>query len=67
MEYQIRPSLLPLTEYIMLDPVEQIFANRGFTKDDIYHYLNTSQDDIIDPATIKYMQEGVKLLISNCP
>ena len=33
--------------------------------EDIYHYLNTTEDDILDPSSIKNMEEGVKLLIKH--
>jgi len=37
--------------------------NRGFTQDDIPHYLNTTWDDVIPPATIARIHEGAQMLI----
>ena len=65
MEYQLKTSLLPLEETLSLSAVEQVFANRGITPQNLYHYLNTSAEDLIDPASIKNMEEGVKLLIKH--
>ena len=65
MEYQLRTSLLPLEKTLELGAVEQVFANRGITPENLYHYLNTDASDLIDPASIKNMEEGVKLLIKH--
>ena len=65
MEYQLKASLLPLEETLSLSAVEQVFANRGIAPQNLYHYLNTSAEDLIDPASIKNMEEGVKLLIKH--
>lgn len=37
--------------------------NRGFAQDDIPHYLNTTWDDVIPPATIARIHEGAQMLI----
>ena len=63
MEYQLRTSSLPLGKTLELSAVEQVFANRGIMPENLHHYLNTSEKDLIEPSTIKNMQEGVKLLI----
>ena len=65
MEYQLRTPLLPLEKTLELSAVEQVFANRGVMPENIHHYLNTSEKDLIDPESIKNMREGVKLLISH--
>ena len=65
MEYQLRASLLPPGKTLELGAVEQVFANRGIMPENIYHYLNTTEDDILDPSSIKNMEEGVKLLIKH--
>lgn len=49
----------------MLSAVEQVFANRGIAPENLEHYLNVSEEDLIDPASIKNMEEGVKLLIKH--
>ena len=65
MEYQLRTSLLPPGKLFMLGAVEQVFANRGIAPENLEHYLNTTKEDLIDPASIKNMEEGVKLLIQH--
>lgn len=65
MEYQLRASLLPPGQLFMLSAVEQVFANRGITPENLEHYLNASEEDLIDPASIKNMEEGAKLLIKH--
>lgn len=65
MEYQLRTSLLPPGKLFMLSAVEQVFANRGIAPEDLEHYLNVSEKDLIDPASIKNMKEGAKLLITH--
>lgn len=65
MEYQLRIPLLPLEKTLELSAVEQVFANRGIAPENLYHYLNTDITDLIDPSSIKNMEEGVKLLIKH--
>ena len=65
MEYQLRTSLLPPGKQFMLSVVEQVFANRGIAPENLEHYLNTTENDLINPASIKNMEEGVKLLIQH--
>lgn len=44
--------------------IEQIFYNRGFKNaEDIKHYLNTDDSDILDPSKIMNIERGVKMLI----
>ena len=63
MEYQLKTSLLPLQQLTELSAVERVFANRGIAPNILDHYINASLDDMLDPASIKNMEEGVKLLI----
>ena len=63
MEYQLRTSLLPPGELFLKSAVEQVFINRGVN--DIQHYLGVDENDLLDPASIKNMEEGVKLLIQH--
>lgn len=65
MEYQLRTSLLPPGELFQMSAVEQVFTNRGITPDNLEHYLNVSEKDLIDPASIKNIEDGVKLLIKH--
>jgi len=41
----------------------RVLRNRGI--EDPYHYLNTTDEDIIDPATIKNIPEAAKLLVKH--
>lgn len=43
--------------------IEQVFYNRGFkSREDIIHYLNVTEDDLIDPLRLNNMEAGVELL-----
>ena len=65
MEYQLRTSLLPPGELFQMSAVEQVFANRGIDPNVLQQYINANLSDILDPASIKNMEEGVKLLIKH--
>lgn len=41
--------------------IERILRNRGI--EDIEHYLNTSPSDVLSPAQIFNMDNGIKMLI----
>ena len=43
----------------------QILVNRGIKEEDIWHYLNTTDNDLIDPSTIEHIDEGAKLLLKH--
>ena len=58
MEYQLkRPRDKSLSV------IEQIFKNRDIT--DPKHYLNTTDDDILQPTDLDNMEVGVKMLLSH--
>jgi hypothetical protein len=40
-------------------------VNRGIDLEDIPHYINTLDTDILDPALIANIEEGVKMLVSH--
>ena len=63
MKYQLITPLLPLKDEYTV--VERVFAARGMAPEDVEHYLHTTIDDILDPATIERIDEGVKMLISH--
>lgn len=59
-------------QYKLISPIvknstlEQIFYNRGFNNiEDIEHYLNTTDEDIIDPKVITNIEDGAKMLIKH--
>ena len=42
--------------------IERIFMNRGFEREDISHYLNTTENDILNPRLLDNMHEGAEML-----
>lgn len=65
MEYQLKKSLLPLDFNRDYSAVERIFMNRGMSPENVQHYLEVSEKDLLDPQLLKNMKEGAKLLISH--
>ena len=58
MNYQLLAERQPY-----LTPIEQVLVNRGINLQDVRHYLNTSDEDILDPIYLDNMEEGAKMLI----
>lgn len=58
MNYQLIAPRQPGTSAI-----EQVLLNRGILASDVRHYLNTTDQDILDPRLIDNIDEGVKMLI----
>ena len=63
MEYQLIAPRIPLGR--LLTAVEQVLANRGIAPEDVEHYLNTTDEDILSPMLIMNIEEGVKVLIKH--
>ena len=63
MEYQLLVPEVPL--YKELTAVEQVLANRGIVPEDVYHYINTTDADILPPSLITNMREGAQMLIKH--
>lgn len=63
MNYQLITPLLPLKDEYTV--VERVFAARGIAPEQLDHYLHTSVEDIINPATIDRIDDGIKMLISH--
>ena len=61
MEYQLIARELPDTYSV----VEQVLAKRGIKPEDVEHYLNTTDDDIIDPSTIDRIHDGAIMLVQH--
>ena len=61
MEYQLIVPSIPLKE--IMTAVEQVLANRGIRPEDVEHYLNTTDEDILSPLLIMNISEGVKILV----
>ena len=61
MNYQLLTSNTPSN--IELTIIERVLSNRGISLHNIKHYLNTTDEDILNPETIKNMRDGVKMLI----
>lgn len=58
MDYQLIAPRIPQNSV-----VEQVLFNRGITPLNIQHYLNTSDNDILDPKLISNIKDGAKMLI----
>ena len=43
----------------------QVLLNRGFSEKEIGHFLNTTDEDIIDPSSIDNIREGAKMLVKH--
>ena len=63
MEYQLLTPSLPLNKELSV--VEQVLANRGIFPVDVYHYINTTDEDILPPSLIMNMREGSQILIKH--
>ena len=63
MEYQLLTPSIPLNAEITA--VERVLSNRGIPLPEISHYLNTTDEDILDPKLIANMEIGVKMLINH--
>ena len=63
MEYQLIAPRIPLGR--LLTAVEQVLANRGIAPENVEHYLNTTDKDILSPMLIMNIEEGVKVLIKH--
>lgn len=63
MEYQLIAPRIPLGK--LLTAVEQVLANRGIAPENVEHYLNTTDEDILNPMLIMNIEEGVKVLIKH--
>jgi single-stranded-DNA-specific exonuclease len=63
MEYQLIEPRIPQT--VKLSAVERVLTNRGIALAEIKHFLNTTDDDILPPSSIKNIERGVKMLISH--
>lgn len=58
MEYHLKAPMIP-----GYSPIEQILNNRGIK--DIYHYLHTTDNDILDPSIIMNIKNGAIMLMSH--
>lgn len=52
-------------KYPNLSITETILTNRGINLNDINHYLNTNDADILSPVLLDNMEAGAKLLIKH--
>ena len=59
MEYELIKSDY---ENMSLSAVEKVLTNRGIKRQDIYHYLNTTDQDILNPLLLDNMHEGAEML-----
>lgn len=63
MEYQLLgPELLDRTD---LTPIERVFLNRGIEPQNINHYLQTTEEDILNPLLLENMDRGARMLVKH--
>lgn len=62
MEYQLITPRIPLEN---MSAVERVLTNRGIALAEIEHYLNTTDEDILNPSLIKNIKEGAQMLIKH--
>ena len=48
-----------------LSVIQQVLINRGIALKDIDHYLNTTENDNLDPTLIERIKDGVMILIKH--
>ena len=63
MEYQLIKS--PFQNGTKLSIVEELLTNRGINLENVNHYLNTTDGDILNPAIIANIHEGAKMLVQH--
>ena len=63
MEYQLITPSIPLR--VEVSAVERVLTNRGIKLSDIDHFLNTTDEDILNPKTIMNIQQGAKMLVNH--
>ena len=61
MEYQLITPRIPQNG--MYSAVEQVLINRGIAPQDIHHFLNTTDKDILDPKLFENIKDGAKMLV----
>lgn len=62
MKYQLIEPRIPREG---LSAVERVLTNRGIKLENIKHYLNTTDEDILRPELIARIVDGVKMLIKH--
>ena len=60
MKYQLIEPRIPQEN---LNAVERVLTNRGIALEDIQHYLNTTEEDILDPSLIARIKWGASMLV----
>ena len=63
MEYQLITPSIPLNAEV--SAVERVLSNRGIPLNEIKHYLNTTDADILPPSAIANMREGAMMLVKH--
>ena len=62
MKYQLIEPRIPQEG---LSAVERVLTNRGIELENIKHYLNTTDEDILRSELIARIVDGVKMLIKH--
>lgn len=63
MEYQLIKT--PIQLDYELSTMEKIIVNRGILPENIEHFLNTTDEDILNPELINNIQQGAKILFQH--
>ena len=65
-------GVLIILKYELINPinskysiVEQILTNRNINIKDTYHYLNTTELDVLSPLLLNNMQKGIEMLVKH--
>lgn len=64
MRYQLMNSEFS-QENNELSAIERVLTNRGIPLENVEHYLNTTDNDIISPLQLNNMHEGAIMLIKH--
>lgn len=62
MEYQLIESSLSPEKQFTTTVIERVLTNRGIKLEEIPHYLNTTDEDILDFNLIDNLKEGAQML-----
>lgn len=63
MRYKMIEPILPILNGYSVQ--EKIFSARGIPPNEIYHYLNTTDEDVIDPEELDNLKEGATMIIKH--
>lgn len=65
MEYQLKKPLFLPTEDKEYSAVERVFMNRGMSPESVQHYLNVTEQDLLNPELLAHIKDGAKVLMKH--